>query len=366
MLSQDTALTAPASDNSRTTGDTMTPIARMEESIEFNPDLPFIAVTHDMPDTDAKVCLWFIKTFIAAPAGREMKWCFVRSGERLPIMEGTGYNVIHVDTGFGRFDQHGLQMERGSSFQLLAEQYGCSEEPGIKELVELTRATDSVEKVDPCSVHYVFKALRSTVKTESGLPDWDGILKIAFVILDSLYSHHCSVAAGDENFKENGKLEELRGGIKLCVNLFQNIHQEAAMRAGANVVLWCKKNKGKMIVGVQTDGLRLGNVCAALRFAEAQARNISLSVTDLSQFGTLERQPTWFAHRSNRLILAGSLTHKPKEDEYTKLSPSLIAFIVRVALSNPSMSPDKVVRTAREERRKDSDQKAKQTSKTEN
>lgn len=360
MLSQDIVSTTPASDNSRTTGDTIAPIARMEESIDFNPDLPFLAVTHEMPDTDAIVCLWFINTFIATPAGRDMKRRFVRSGERLPTMEGTGYNVIHVDTGFGRFDQHGLQMKRGSSFQLLAEQYGCSEDPGIKELVELTRATDNVEKVDPCSIHYAFKALRGTVKTESGFPDWDGILGIAFVVLSSLHSHHCMVAQGDENFKEKGKLEELRGGIKLCVNLFQNIHQEAAFRAGANVVLWCKKNRGNMIVGVQTDGLRLGNVCAALRFAEAQARNMSLSVVDLSQFGTLERQPTWFAHRSNKLILAGSLTHKPKEDEYTKLSPSLIAFIVRVALSNPSMTPDKVVRTAREERRKDSDQKAKQ------
>ena len=166
------------------------------------------------------------------------------------------------------------------------------------------------------------------------------------------------VAKGDENFKANGKLEELRNGIKLCVNLFQNIHQEAAFRAGANVVLWCKKNKGKMIVGVQTDGLRLGNVCAALRFAESQTRTIALSPTDLNQLGTLERQPTWFAHRSNRLILAGSITHTPKEDEYTKLSPSLIAFIVRVALENPSMPPHRVLQTARDERRRDSEKKA--------
>src|SRR3989344_1507405 len=101
MLTQEAVSTAPASSNSRTTGDKLAPIARMEEALDFNPDLPYLAVTHEMPDTDAMACLWFIKTFIAMPADRDMDWRFVRSGERLPTMEGTGYNVIHIDTGFG-------------------------------------------------------------------------------------------------------------------------------------------------------------------------------------------------------------------------------------------------------------------------
>ncbi len=357
MSLQETAPTA--SDHTyRTMGDKLTPLARIEESIEFNPDLPYLAVTHEMPDTDAMVCLWFIKHLIAAPAGRDMDWRFVRSGERLPIVDGTGFNVIHVDTGFGKFDQHSLQMERGSSFQLLAEHFGYADEPGIRELVELTRATDNVEKVDPCSLHYFFKGLRGTVKTEDGTkPDWDVILHHVFVALSSLHSHHCMVAKGDDNFKAKAKVEELRNGVKLCVNLFQDIHQEAAFRAGVNVVVWCKKKKGKMLVGVQSDGLRLGNLCAAFRLAEAQARNINLTASEINQLGTLERQPTWFAHRSNKLILAGSHTHTPKDDEYTQLAPSMIAFIARVALANPSMAPDKVVRMAREERRRDSHQK---------
>ncbi len=358
MNVQAMATQAPASLNSRTTGDKLTPLARIEEAGEFNPDLPYLAVTHEAPDTDAMVCLWFIKNLIALPAGRDFDWRFVRSGERLSIVDGTGYNVIHVDTGFGRFDQHGMQMERGSSFELLAEHFGYADEPGIRELVELTRATDNVEKVDPCSLHYFFKGLRGTVKKEDGrTPDWETILHHVFVALSSLHSHHCMVAKGDENFKAKGQVEELRNGVKLCVNLFQDIHQEAAFRAGVNVMVWCKKKKGKMMVGVQSDGLRLGNLCAALRLAEAQARNITLTASDLNQLGTLEHQPTWFAHRSNKLILAGSLTHIPKDDEYTQLSPSLIAFIARAALSNPSMSPDKVVRLAREERRKMPDQK---------
>ena len=62
-------------------------------------------VTHIGPDLDAITSIWLAKTFL--PAWEEASLAFVPAGSTL---EGKppddNPEILHVDTGFGRFDHH--------------------------------------------------------------------------------------------------------------------------------------------------------------------------------------------------------------------------------------------------------------------
>lgn len=64
-----------------------------------------IIVTHLSPDIDAITAVWLIKRFL--PKWQEAKLKFVPAGSTLDNNPpDKDPNIIHVDTGFGRFDHH--------------------------------------------------------------------------------------------------------------------------------------------------------------------------------------------------------------------------------------------------------------------
>ena len=338
MLQEATALAfAAPTEISGTIADRARPLATMEESLEFNPALPFMVVTHHNPDTDAIACIWFVDRFLSAD-GKETKIRYVRAGERLPISEGTGFNVIHADTGFGKFDQHEKNLQGASSFQLLVEHFGYADDPGIKPILVLTQVTDNAKPVDDCSVHNVFKALAGIYKLEGTKDtDWDAVVCHAMTDLDALCSFHRIRAEGREIFKERGKMEELANGLKLGVLMFESRLMNGAYHAGADAVVWMQRQKGTkgFYVGIQVkDGspVKLGDVVVALRWAEAKRRNLSIPACEVVRMGTLKELPMWFIHDSNKLILSGSRSHPLSEGDYTLLGVNEIVRIVRTAL----------------------------------
>ena len=330
------AHTAPTEING-TLGDRARPLAVMEEALDFDPALPYLVVTHHNPDTDAIACIWFVDRFLAAD-GKKTDIRYVRAGERLPISEGTGFNVIHVDTGFGKFDQHEKNLHGASSFQLLVQHFEYADDPGVKPILVLTQVTDSAKPVDDCSVHNVFKALAGIYKLEGTKDtDWDAVVGHALTDLDALCSFHRIRAEGRETFKERGKMEERASGIRLGVLMFEPRLRDGAYNAGADVAVWMQRQKGtkRFYVGIQVkDGssVKLGDVVVALRWAEARKRNLSIPGSEVIRMGTLKELPSWFIHDSNKLILSGSKGHPLSEEDCTLLSVSEILRIVRTAL----------------------------------
>jgi hypothetical protein len=62
-------------------------------------------VTHLTPDLDALTACWLIKKYL--PGWNEAELKFVPAGSTLDNkLPETDKNIIHVDTGFGRFDHH--------------------------------------------------------------------------------------------------------------------------------------------------------------------------------------------------------------------------------------------------------------------
>jgi len=62
-------------------------------------------VTHFAPDLDAITAIWLVKTFL--PEWKEAAIVFVAAGKTLHDTSPDGdSDVLHVDTGFGKFDHH--------------------------------------------------------------------------------------------------------------------------------------------------------------------------------------------------------------------------------------------------------------------
>src|SRR3990167_4986033 len=83
-----------------------------------------ILVTHISPDLDAIASSWLIKRYL--PEWESAEHEFVPAGSTLKNKDpDANKNVIHVDTGLGKFDHHQLK-ERSSAtkrvFDYLAEE----------------------------------------------------------------------------------------------------------------------------------------------------------------------------------------------------------------------------------------------------
>jgi hypothetical protein len=301
--------------------------------------LPWKIVVHEHPDTDAYVCAWAADKFIAK--NDPCSLAFVRSGEQLPADEADGYRVLHMDTGFGVLDQHGKSLERASSFELLCEFYELTDDPGLEAILEMTRATDNVEKVPLTSVHYLLKGLHyHFCDRKTREVDWQACMDEAFTVLDILYGQARARRTSADDFARLNKLESFNNGIKFANLGGQARLREAAYNAGADVVLWTippdRKNSHQFNVGIQVhrdSPVKLVSLMDDLRRAEARQRGLNAKGHNLQAVGKDLFFGGWFLHDSLKLILNGSNSHPLELNEYTLLSRSQITNIVAARLS---------------------------------
>lgn len=297
---------------------------------------PWILVTHQRPDTDAWCCLWAANKFIV-PEDASRRICFISAGDELDDSDAAGHEILYMDVGGGDCDQHGKRLVRGSSFQLLVERYNLNQDGVLDTLLELTRATDSVERIDPTSIHYIIKGLPHILR-EGTVIDWSTIEAQVFLMLDILYGREQQRRAAALEFKKSGVMRTLSNGLKFATLFFHPELREAAYEAGAHVVMWTNgRSKNHIEVGIQVgrDAVRVSlvGVARAIRSAEAKARGLDVSKVNLGADGTLEEIPTWFLHDSHNLILAGSRAKRLHGDEYTKLRAQDIVTSIQSALS---------------------------------
>ncbi len=301
---------------------------------------PWKIVVHEHPDTDAYVCAWAADKFIAKDDPCSL--AFVRAGEQLPAEEAEGFEVLHMDTGFGVLDQHGKSLERASSFELFCEFYKLTDDPGLEAILEMTRATDNVEKIPFTSVHYLLKGLHYHFRDRKTKEiDWQSCMDEAFTMLDILYDQARARRVSAEDFARMvNRLEMLKNGVKFANLGGQPRLREAAFNAGADVVLWTmppdRKNPNRFNVGIQVhrdSPIKLVSLMADLRRAEARQRRLNAKGRDLQAVGKDPFFGGWFLHDSLKLILNGSNSHPLETDEYTLLSRSQIANIMTERLS---------------------------------
>ena len=150
-------------------------------------------VTHISPDLDAIASSWLIARYL--PDWESADYAFVPAGETLdnePV--DSKPNIIHVDTGLGRFDHHQLKVRSSATkrvFDYLSGEGQIKEKdmPAVERMVQIVTEIDNFGEVhfpDPTNDRYSF-CLHEFVYPLRGLLSSDKeLVNMVFLILDSI------------------------------------------------------------------------------------------------------------------------------------------------------------------------------------
>lgn len=298
-----------------------------------------VLVTHRWPDDDALLGIWVGKKFV--PKMANAKVVLVNAGEILPGSEEDP-SVWHFDTGGGENDQHGKELKDTCSTVLLVERLGLSDDLGLKPLLEMATAVDNIAILPPTSIHFTIEGYprHRDFKNPDGTINWEKVQESTFQLFDIVYNQETARVQSRANLMKYAEWTTLANGIKVASLLWHPELREAAFEAGAAVVVWTQsRGKNRFYTGIQRNRqypqLYLDNVAATLRQLEAQVRSISINVTgkNLLYIGREGPVNTWYLHDGLGLILNGSRSWKPTEDEHTKLVPRQIVGLIHKTLS---------------------------------
>jgi len=104
-------------------------------------------VTHIGPDLDAITSTWLAKTFL--PGWEEASMAFVPAGTTLNKMDpDSDPDILHVDTGFGKFDHHQTDADTCASVLVYEEiKRTQGEDPVLERLVKVVNDVDHFREV---------------------------------------------------------------------------------------------------------------------------------------------------------------------------------------------------------------------------
>lgn len=292
-------------------------------------------VTHVRPDFDAWLSYWLIVKFM--PGARDAELIFVPAGTQWT--ERDDETVVHVDTGLGKFDQHGKCLVRSCSALLVAEALGIAEDPRLSALLELATVVDNAEEVEATSIVKQFRAYPAVfVDPKTRQPDWNVVKERVFQALDIVYDQESNREAARKEFEKGSRQRITLNGLRLVLLDDRPHLRGPAFEAGADVAVWfLPRGQNRFYVGVvannRTLKLHLDYVAYCLRWWEANTAGITVENDDeLYNHGTVGPAGKWFLHDSGNIILYGSNTHPLPENECTRLMRKRIEDIVFEAL----------------------------------
>lgn len=291
-------------------------------------------VGHRWPDDDTLLCIWMAKKFI--PKTKNATVMFINASTSLPGSE-KDLSILHFDTGRGDYDQHGKKFRKTCSAVLLAEKLELLNDPGLKPLLELATKVDNIEPLSPTNIHYIIEGYPRMFKKDGSI-DWQTVMDRTFELFDIIYNQETARVKARGSLERFSEWTTLPNGLKISSILWHPECREAAFEAEAAVVIWTvSRNKNHFYTGIQVNRryrrLLLDNVVASLRDQEGKVRQIDIHGQDLRYIGREKPITNWYLHDSKRLILNGSRTWQPTEEEYTKLTPRQIVGLVHRALS---------------------------------
>ena len=261
-------------------------------------------VTHIRPDLDACTSVWLIKRFL--PNWTDAEVLFVPAGntyENRPA--DTDNNVIHVDTGLGKFDHHQFRQRLSASERIFdylpkIRKFRALDKLALERLVELVTMIDNFEEVkftEPDSdiydmgIHQLIEGLKINNNIDSEVMD------TALIMVEGLFAILKRKVIAEKDVEEG--LEFGTGKIKAIYLVSKS--KEASKLA--------EKRGYKLVLLKDTD-----------------SGNINIRVHPLAKFNLdklykqiikLESPDLWFYHSSGHLLLNGSNSHPVKP---TKLS----------------------------------------------
>ena len=250
-------------------------------------------VAHISPDLDAITSAWLITRYL--PEWDTAEYAFVPAGETYQGKPpDTNPDIIHVDTGMGRFDHHQLS-ERTSAtkrvFDYLAEEGYVRERDleALEHLVNFVTEIDNFGEVhfpDPTNIRYTFCLHEFIYPLRSKFTSDTELLSMVMLILDSiLYTEKNNLRAE----------EEITEGVVMKTHWGRTLLMETKNEAAVKYAL---KKGFEMVVRRDPD-------TATIRIKTQPNKKYDL--TSLHKI-IIKADPdaTWFLHASKNMLLNGS------------------------------------------------------------
>lgn len=258
-----------------------------------------IIVTHMAPDLDAVTACWLIKKFW--PHWENSRIDFAPAGKTLNNQSvDADPNVIHVDTGLGRFDHHQLTAKTCASSLVLKHlvdnrRIGKKDKQALERLVEVVRKIDNFEDFfweKPESDRYdLFLPMILDNLKHSGKTNDLELISIGMIILDAVLRGLKEKIAAEKEINKGQEFETIWGrslGVESQISRISKLAQKKGY------VLVVRKDGKTGLVSVKCqprDDLDLKPAYKALKKADPRAG--------------------WFFHQSRHMIINGSI-HNPE------------------------------------------------------
>lgn len=275
-----------------------------------------LIVTHISPDLDAIASSWLVKRYL--PGWESAEHAFVPAGETYEGKDpDENPEIIHVDTGRGRFDHHQFRERLSATLRvfefLVAEKHIKKKDlPAISEMVTFITEIDNFGEVrfpEPAHIRYNFCLHEFIYPLRGQLSSDHELMYMTILILDSiLFTVKNSLKAEEE--MKTGAIIQTSLGKTLIMETRNEAAVKYALKKGYDLVVRRDPENGSIRIKTQPDD----------RF-------------DLSKLSEIimreDPDATWFLHESKNMLLNGS--SKNPNSIPSKLSLArLIAILRRV------------------------------------
>ena len=245
-------------------------------------------VTHFAPDLDAITSVWLLKTFI--PELTEAAIAFVPAGKTLNNMvPDSDPDIIHVDTGFGKFDHH--QTNDDTCAALLVYQSLGKKDEALDRLIRVVNDVDHFREVffpNPTadfwdlSLPVIIDGLQMTM-----IDNPLGMMDTVMDCLDGAYKMFQNKVWAEKEIKDNAIVFETPFGKAFGIETINREVVHYGQKMGyVLVVRKDPKNGNAQIKTIPKDEIDLTPLYEALVTQDPTA--------------------TWFLHPSKHMLLNGS------------------------------------------------------------
>lgn len=248
-------------------------------------------VTHIGPDLDAIASIWLVKTFF--PGWEEATLAFVPAGKTLNGRPPDQYpEVIHVDTGMGRFDHHQTDEDTCAALLVYEEvKKTKGEDSALTRLLAVVNEIDHFREVsfpNPTADFWNF-SLASQIDgwrllyPENALK----VVELGMKAIDAIYKIFRNKVWAEKELREKGREFETQWGRAIGVETVNDEAVSVGQKQGYVVVVRRDPKKGYVrIKSHPRPDIDLTSVYNRLREADPAA--------------------TWFLHASRNMVLNGS------------------------------------------------------------
>ncbi len=290
-----------------------------------------LIVTHHAPDLDAVASTWLLKKFDQKKYA-DAKISFVNPGETISLDRANElgfelHNVVHVDTGLGRFDHH--QPERGKqriTATSLVYDYLISLQPTLEKDEALAILVDFVTQVDHFeeiywpeaeSYRYSFMIHDLIRGIEFSDPhNDDSQMQFGLQALNYAYASLVQQVKAREIITQKGESFEFNNHGHLVKSLAISTRNDdtlkIAQKQGYELVVRKDSKKGHIRIKVRPDSNIVLNELYKVVISK-------------------DHQATWFYHQSGKMLINGSRKHNNQKP--SSLSLNEIVTLIKETLT---------------------------------